>query len=78
MKFSIAQIGENRLKRVLVEGKQNNPQRLCEVLKSDILDVAKCYLDEAKIEIEPTQSEDGVIFNVVIKCSRVKSFGVLA
>ena len=78
MKFSIAQIGENRLKRVLVDDKQNNPKKLCEVLKSDMLNVLNCYVEDAKIEIEPTQSEEGIIFNIIVVCSRVKSFGVLA
>ena len=78
MKFSIAQIGENRLKRVLVEDKQNSPQRLCEVLKSDIMNVANCYLDESNVEIQTQQTENDIEFVVVIKCKRVKSFGVLA
>lgn len=78
MKFSIAQIGQNRLKRVLIEDKQNNPQKLCEVLKSDIKNVADCYVEDANIEIQANQSEEGVVFNIKIKCARVKSFGVLS
>lgn len=78
MKFSIAQIGENRLKRVLVEDKQNNPQKLCEVLKSDFKNVVDCYVEDAVIEIQPSQSEEGVVFDVIIRCTRVKSFGVLS
>lgn len=78
MKFSIAQIGENRLKRVLVEDKQNNPQRLCDVLKSDIKNVLDCYVENSQVEIQSYQSEEGVTFAVTIKCTRVKSFGVLA
>ncbi len=78
MKFSIAQIGENRLKKVLVADKENNPEKLCDVLSSDILNVAKCYLCDAQTKVTAIQSDDGVIFNVVIKCKRVKSVGVLA
>lgn len=77
MKFTIAQIGENRLKRVLVDDRENNPQRLCEVLRSDFLGVSKCYMDEPEIEIEALQSDDGVVFNVKISAKRIKSIGVL-
>ena len=78
MKFSIAQIGKNRLKKVLIDSKENNPASLCEVLQSDISNIANCYLDDYQIEIEPIQKDDGIIFNIVIKCARIKSYGVLA
>ncbi len=78
MKFSIAQIGENRLKKVLVQDKEQNPERLKDVLKSDIQNVAVCYMDDVSTSVDVLPSDDGVIFNVVIKCKRVKSFGVLA
>lgn len=78
MKFSIAQIGENRLKKVLIGDKENSPEKLKEVLLSDIQNVANCYLDDISTKIEAIQTDDGVIFNVVIKCKRVKSIGVLA
>ena len=44
MKFNIAQIGKNRLKKVLIEDREQSPQKLCEVLKSDFFNVAKCYI----------------------------------
>ena len=78
MKFSIAQIGENRLKKVLIGDKENSPEKLKEVLLSDIQNVANCYLDDISTKIEAIHTDDGVIFNVVIKCKRVKSIGVLA
>ena len=78
MKFSIAQIGGNRLKKVLIGDKENSPEKLKEVLLSDIQNVANCYLDDISTKIEAIQTDDGVIFNVVIKCKRVKSIGVLA
>lgn len=78
MKFTIAQIGENRLKKVLVGDKENNPEKLKDVLLSDIQNIANCYLDDVSTKVEAIQTDDGVIFNVVIKCKRVKSIGVLA
>ena len=78
MKFSIAQIGENRLKKVLVQDKEQNPERLKDVLRSDIQNVAVCYMDDVSTNVDVLPSDDGVIFNVVIKCKRVKSIGVLA
>ncbi len=78
MKFSIAQIGENRLKKVLVQDKEQNPEKLKDVLKADIQNVAVCYMDDVSTNVDVLPSDDGVIFNVVIKCKRVKSIGVLA
>ena len=78
MKFSIAQIGENRLKKVLVQDKEQNPEKLKDVLKAEIQNVAVCYMDDVSTNVDVLPSDDGVIFNVVIKCKRVKSIGVLA
>ena len=78
MKFSIAQIGENRLKKVLIQDKEQNPEKLKDVLKADIQNVAVCYMDDVSTNVDVLPSDDGVIFNVVIKCKRVKSIGVLA
>ena len=78
MKFSIAQRGENRLKKVLVQDKEQNPEKLKDVLKADIQNVAVCYMDDVSTNVDVLPSDDGVIFNVVIKCKRVKSIGVLA
>ena len=78
MKFSIAQIGENRLKKVLVQDKEQNTEKLKDVLKADIQNVAVCYMDDVSTNVDVLPSDDGVIFNVVIKCKRVKSIGVLA
>lgn len=78
MKFSIAQIGENRLKRVLIEDRNNGPEKLCEVLKSDFMKVLSCYVEKPQVDIELLDSEEGVVFDVSVRCERVKSFGVLS
>ena len=79
MKFTIAQIGENRLKKVLIEDKQNNPEKMCEVLKSDIYNVAKCYIEQPVVTVEAKQGEnDEINFDIVIKSNRIKAIGVLA
>lgn len=77
MKFSIAQIGENRLKKVLIADKTQNPEKLKDILATDIQNVAICYMDDVSTNVEAMQTDDGVIFNVLIKCKRVKSIGVL-
>ncbi len=77
MKVTIAQIGENRLKRVLVDDKENSPEKLCEVLSSDIKNVCDCYMDEPKVNVVADITDDGVEFAVMIKAKRVKSIGVL-
>ena len=78
MKVTIAQIGENRLKRVLVVDKENSPEKLCEVLSSDIKNVCDCYMDEPRVEITADITDDGIEFNAHILAKRVKSIGVLS
>lgn len=78
MKFSIAQIGENRLKKVLVGNKENSPEKLTNVLKSDFTNVAICYMEDPSVQVEALQCDEGVVFNVKIIAKRVKSVGVLS
>lgn len=78
MKFTLAQIGENRLKKVLVEDKGISPERVCEILKNEFLKITKDYLENPQIEIYAEGIDENIVFDVQIKCSRVKVFGVLA
>ncbi len=77
MKVTIAQIGENRLKRVLVDDKENSPEKLCEVLSSDFKNVCNCYMDEPSVDVSADITDDGIEFNVHINAKRIKSIGVL-
>lgn len=77
LKVTIAQIGENRLKRVLVDDKENSPEKLCEVLSSDFKNVCECYMDEPNVVITADITDDGIEFYAHITAKRVKSIGVL-
>ena len=77
MKFNIAQIGKNRLKRVLIDDREQSPQKLCEVLKSDFFNVAKCYMEEPTLDIQTFEEDEDVIFVVKVSTKRIKSMGVL-
>ena len=77
MKFNIAQIGENRLKKVLIDDREQSPEKLCEVLKSDIKNVAICYMENPSVSIETFDENDDIIFLVKVSTKRIKSIGVL-
>lgn len=52
---------------------------MCEVLKSDIYNVAKCYMEQPVVTVEAKQGEnDEINFDIVIKSNRIKAIGVLA
>ena len=77
MKFNIAQIGKNRLKRVLVNDREQNPQKLCEILESDFSNVSKCYMEEPMVKVDVVDNEDEISFFVKITTHRIKTIGVL-
>lgn len=77
MKFNIAQIGENRLKKVLIDDREQSPEKLCDVLKSDIKNVAKSYMENPNISIETFDENEDIIFLVKVSTKRIKSIGVL-
>ena len=78
MKFTIAQIGKNRLKKVLVDDREQDPEKLCDVLKSDFVRIAKCYMEQPEIIIDVEENDEEILFNIKLKTRRVKSIGVLS
>ena len=77
MKFTIAQIGQNRLKKVLMEDREQSPEKLCNVLQSDFLNVASSYMEQPEVKIETYEDEEDIVFAVKISTKRIKSVGVL-
>ncbi|MBQ3494596.1 MAG: hypothetical protein IJA69_04190 [Clostridia bacterium] len=77
MKFTIAQIGANRLEKVLLYEKGQDPKQIINALKSDITGLLSSYLDDFEVEITAGQTEDSVCFNINVIAKRVKSFGTL-
>ncbi len=78
MKYNVAEIGKNRLQKVLTENNTFNAEVLCNVLKSEFLNIAKSYLDQVEIVCECEPSDDDICFFVSIACKRVKSFGYIS
>ncbi len=72
---TIADIGTKRLERVLVNDKKQNPSKLCQVIKSDVFEILKNYMDVESLELEFDVGEEGVEFNIIVKAERIKQFG---
>lgn len=77
MKFTIAQIGTNRLQKVLLTNKGQDPKQIIEALKSDIKKVLESYLDDFSIDISVSQIDEVTKFDVAIQAKRIKTFGTL-
>ena len=77
MKFTIAQIGANRLEKVLLTNKGQDPKQILLALKSDIENVLESYLDDFVVTIDSNQEHEIVNFEINVQAKRVKSFGTL-
>ena len=77
MKFTIAQIGANRLQKVLLTNKGQSPEQIVNALKSDIEGVLDSYLDDFVVFIDAKQVEEEIVFDINVKAKRIKSFGTL-
>ena len=73
-----AKIGVDRLKKVLISDKHFNPERIKEVIKSDILYILKNYTDveadDLNFEINVADA-GGYKINIDATCSRLKVLG---
>ena len=77
MKFTIAQIGANRLQKVLMSEKKQEPKQVVGVIKSDIENVLSSYLDDFEVKISAGQTENEICFDISVIAKRMKSFGTL-
>ena len=77
MKFTIAQIGTNRLQKVLLTNKGQDPSQIINALKSDLQKVLDSYLDDFEIDISTSQTNSITQFDIVVLAKRIKSFGTL-
>ena len=77
MKFTIAQIGANRLAKVLVGEKNQDPKLICNAIKSDISNILESYLDDFEISIDAYNKDKDIIFEIIVNAKRVKNFGTL-
>lgn len=77
MKFTIAQIGTNRLQKVLLTNKGQDPNVIIEALKHDIKKVLDSYMDDFCVDIKANQIEESMLFDIKVRANRIKSFGTL-
>lgn len=75
--FTIADIGSKRLEKVLVKDKTEDPKRLAEILKSDILNLLQNYMEVENLDINFDVGLDGYKFSIDIEAKRIKVFGIL-
>jgi septum formation topological specificity factor MinE len=73
-----AKIGVERLKKVLISDKHFNPERIEEVMKSDILTILQNYTDvdgENLNFLIEVNTEGGYNIKVDANCTRLKVLG---
>ena len=78
MAYTIAQIGKNRLERVLNSTREQDIKKLLNLLKSDIKTVLESYAivsGDVEIEIDEEQSE--IVITMQSKLERFKTFGTI-
>ena len=75
--FTIADISSKRLEKVLVKDKTEDPKKLAEILKSDILNLLQNYMEVEKLDVNFDVSLDGYKFSIDIEAKRIKVFGIL-
>ena len=73
-----AKVGVDRLKKVLISDKHFNPERIKEVIKSDILYILKNYTDveadDLNFEIN-VENNGGYKISIDANCTRLKFLG---
>ncbi len=71
---------EARLKQILVADKEENPLRIINVLKSDLLNTIKNYMEinNNDLDVSITIDEYGFfVFNAYAKVRRLKNLGAI-
>ena len=75
--FTIADIGRKRLEKVLVKDKTEDPKRLAEILKSDVLNLLQNYMEVENLNVNFNVGLDGYKFSIDVEAKRIKVFGIL-
>ncbi|HIV01001.1 MAG TPA: cell division topological specificity factor MinE [Candidatus Caccopulliclostridium gallistercoris] len=75
--FTIADIGSKRLEKVLVKDKTEDPKRLAEILKSDVLNLLQNYMEVENLNVNFDVGLDGYKFSIDVEAKRIKVFGIL-
>ena len=75
--FTIADIGSKRLEKVLVKDKTEDPKRLAEILKSEVLNLLQNYMEVENLNVNFDVGLDGYKFSIDVEAKRIKVFGIL-
>ncbi len=73
-------ICENRLKNILVADKEENPLKIVQVLKSDLLETLKNYMEVNGEELDVTITVDEFgffVFNAYTRVRRLKNLSAI-
>ena len=78
VKMNYLDIGKERLEKVLFKEKAQHPEKVCEVLKSDIKKLISNYADiEEDANVTMQTTNEGFEFDIKVRVIRLKSFGSL-
>ena len=75
--FTIADIGSKRLEKVLVKDKTEDPKKLAEILKSDLLNLLQNYMEVKDLNVDFEVDTEGYFLTVTAAAKRIKTFGIL-
>lgn len=76
--ITVAEIGRDRLKNVLVKDKNHSPNRLRNILKSEITEILKNYIElDDEIELKLDEERGRLLISVRATAIRVKEFGTI-
>ena len=75
--FTIADIGSKRLEKVLVKDKTEDPKKLAETLKSDILNLLQNYMEVKDLTVNFDVNTEGYYLTINAEAKRIKTFGIL-
>lgn len=73
-------LSENRLKNILVADKEENPLKVINVLKSDLLTTLKNYMEISGEDLDVTITVDEFgffVFNAYSRVRRLKNLGAI-
>ena len=74
--FTIADIGSKRLEKVLVKDKTEDPKKLAEILKSDLLNLLQNYMEVKDLNVDFEVDTVGYFLTVNAEAKRIKTFGI--
>ncbi len=76
--ITVAEIGSHRLKNVLIKDKNHSPSRLRNILKSEITEILKSYVElDDEIELKLDEERGRLLISIKATAIRVKEFGTI-